>query len=77
MLKHRYRRRCAGRHGSRTEDPTRHLPAATREGIRRKLEAMAHADRLLAVLEDEAEDDRALGRTFGEDLPPGLVLAAQ
>ncbi len=36
---------------------------------------MAHAERLLAIFEGEEEDDRALGRIFGEDLPSGLVLA--
>ena len=41
----------------------------------RKLESMPHAERLLAVLEGEEEDDRALGRIFGEELPSGLVLA--
>ena len=41
---------------------------------RRKLQAMPHADRLLAVLEGEEEDDRTLGRIFGEELPSGLVL---
>jgi hypothetical protein len=30
---------------------------------------------LLAVLEGEEEDDRTLGRIFGEELPSGLVLA--
>jgi hypothetical protein len=59
----------------RTEDPTRDLPLATRESVKRKLEAMAHADRLLAVLESEEEDDATLGRIFGEELPSGLVLA--
>jgi molecular chaperone DnaK (HSP70) len=59
----------------RTEDPTRDLPAATRESVKRKLQGMAHADRLLAVLEGEEEDDTALGRIFGEELPSGLVLA--
>jgi len=59
----------------RTEDPTRDLPLATREGVRRKLQGMAHADRLLAVLEGEEEDDTTLGRIFGEELPSGLVLA--
>jgi len=61
--------------GRRTEDPTRDLPAATRDNIKRKLQGMAHADRYLAVFEGEAEDDRTLGRIFGEDLPSGLVLA--
>ena len=59
----------------RTEDPTRDLAPATRESVKRKLQAMPHADRLLAVLEGEEEDDRALGRIFGEELPSGLVLA--
>jgi hypothetical protein len=38
---------------------------------------MAHAGRLLAVLEGEEEDDTTLGRIFGEELPSGLVLAEQ
>ena len=59
----------------RTEDPTRDLPAATRAAVRHKLEAMPHAARLLAEFEGEEEDDRALGRIFGEELPSGLVLA--
>jgi molecular chaperone DnaK (HSP70) len=61
----------------RTDDPTRDLPAATRQTIRGKLEAMPNAARLLAVLNGEAEDDRALGRIFGEELPSGLVLAKE
>jgi molecular chaperone DnaK (HSP70) len=63
--------------GRRTDDPTRDLPAATRQTIRGKLEAMPNAVRLLAVLDGEAEDDRALGRIFGEELPSGLVLAKE
>jgi molecular chaperone DnaK (HSP70) len=59
----------------RTEDATRDLPAATRETVKRKLEALPHSERLLAILEGEEEDDRALGRIFGEELPSGLVLA--
>jgi hypothetical protein len=58
----------------RTEDPTRDLPAATRESVRSKLQSMPNADRLLAVMEGEEEDDRTLGRIFGEELPSGLVL---
>jgi molecular chaperone DnaK (HSP70) len=61
----------------RTDDSTRDLPAATRQTIRGKLEAMPHGGRLLAVLDGEAEDDRALGRIFGEELPSGLVLAEE
>lgn len=59
----------------RTDDPTRDLAAATRDAVKRKLEKMPHAERLLAVFEGEEEDDRALGRIFGEELPSGLVLA--
>jgi hypothetical protein len=59
----------------RTEDPTRDLPAATRDAVRSKLQALPHSDRLLAVLDGEEEDDRTLGRIFGEELPSGLVLA--
>src|SRR5450432_2141980 len=58
----------------RTEDPTRDLPAATYESVRQKLQMLPHAERLLAVMEGEEEDDRTLGRIFGEELPSGLVL---
>jgi len=61
----------------RTEDPTRDLPADTRETVRRKLQGLPNADRLLAVLEGEEEDDRTLGRIFGEELPSGLVLVTE
>jgi hypothetical protein len=60
----------------RTEDPMRDLAPATREIVKRKLQALPHADRLLAVFEGE-EDDRTLGRIFGEELPSGLVLAQE
>ena len=63
--------------GRQTGDPTRDLPIATRENIKRKLQGMSHADRLLAVFEGEEQDDAALGRIFGEELPSGLVLAAE
>ena len=63
--------------GRRTDDPTRDLPAAARQAIRSKLEAMPHPARLLAVLDGEAGDDRTLGRIFGEELPSGLVLAKE
>jgi hypothetical protein len=61
----------------RTDDATRDLSPATRETVRRKLASHPHAARLLAVLDGEEEDDNALGRIFGEDLPSGLVLADQ
>jgi hypothetical protein len=61
----------------RTGDPTRDLPAATREIVRAKLQTLPHSDRLLAVLEGDEEDDRTLGRIFGEDLPSGLILSEE
>ena len=57
----------------RTDDPMRDLPLATREAVSRNLQTLPHAARLAAVLEGE-EDDTALGRIFGEELPSGLVL---
>src|SRR4051794_1181919 len=59
-----------------TGDPTRDLPAATRDAVRAKLATLPHADRLLAVFEGQEEDERTLGRIFGEELPSGLVLAS-
>jgi molecular chaperone DnaK (HSP70) len=60
----------------RTGDPTRDLPDATQDSVRAKLSMLPHADRLLAVLDGEEEDDSTLGRIFGEELPSGLVLSA-
>jgi hypothetical protein len=57
----------------RCDDAMRDLPAATYENVKRKLQAMPHAERLLAVLEGE-EDERTMERIFGEELPSGLVL---
>ena len=45
--------------------------------MRRKLETLPRAERLLSLLEGEEEDGQALGRIFGEELPSGLVLAEQ
>jgi hypothetical protein len=58
-----------------TGDPTRDLPGPTRDAVRARLTALPHADRLLAVFDGEEEDERTLGRIFGEELPSGLVLA--
>jgi molecular chaperone DnaK (HSP70) len=58
-----------------TGDPTRDVPDATRDSVRAKLSTLPHADRLLAVLDGEEEDDSTLGRIFGEELPSGLVLS--
>jgi molecular chaperone DnaK (HSP70) len=55
-----------------TQDPTRDLPAPTIANVRAKLDA-----RQLPVLEGEEQDDRTLGRIFGEELPSGLVLAEE
>src|SRR5262249_47304201 len=58
--------------GRFTGDPTRDLPAPTREAIRGRLAA---SPKLLALLEgEEARDQGALDRMFGEALPSGLVL---
>lgn len=61
----------------RTEDPTRDLAPAVRETVKRTLTTTPHAERLLASLEGEEEDNRTLGRIFGEELPSGLVLVAK
>jgi hypothetical protein len=45
-----------------------------RESVRAKLATLPHAERLLAALDGEEEDDHTLGRIFGEELPSGLVL---
>ena len=45
-----------------------------RESVRAKLATLLHSERLLAALDGEEEDDRTLGRIFGEELPSGLVL---
>ncbi len=58
-----------------TGDPTRDLPAATRDAVRARLQALPNAPRLLSIFEGEEEDEMALGRIFGEELPSGLVLA--
>jgi uncharacterized protein DUF3731 len=58
--------------GRFTGDPTRDLPAPTREAIRAKL---ADHPKLLALFDgEEARDQSALDRVFGEALPSGLVL---
>jgi hypothetical protein len=56
-----------------TGDPARDLAAATRATVKQKLQGLPKADRLLPVLEGEAEDEQTLGRIFGEELPSGLV----
>ena len=75
LLKLPARRRRAGLHGAPHRGsharPARRHP---RSGPRASSRRMPHADRLLAVLEGEEEDDRALGRIFGEELPSGLVF---
>jgi molecular chaperone DnaK (HSP70) len=63
--------------GRSTGDPTRDLPAPTREAIRVKLRAAPHAERLLALFEGEEADESTLGRIFGEELPSGLVLVEE
>jgi len=58
-----------------TGDATRDLAPAMREAVRRKLESLPNSERLLARFNgEEARDEAALGRIFGEELPSGLVL---
>jgi molecular chaperone DnaK (HSP70) len=62
----------------RTEDPTRDVPRATFDAVRRRLEALPHAERHLAMLDGEEErGEQALGRIFGEELPSGLVMKTE
>ncbi len=54
----------------RTDDSTRDVSPATFEAVRAKIDP-----KLIPVLEgEEARDERAMGRIFGEALPSGLVL---
>jgi hypothetical protein len=59
----------------RTGDPTRDLPAAARDAVSAKLKTLPQSGLLLATLDGDEEDDRTLGRIFGEELPSGLVLS--
>jgi len=62
--------------GRRTDDPTRDLSSATRDTMRQKLTTQPRSAQLLAIFDgEEARDERALGRIFGEELPSGLVLS--
>lgn len=55
----------------RTGDPTRDVA----ETIFMKVRATLSSDKLVAILEGQEEnDERAMGRIFGESLPSGLVL---
>jgi molecular chaperone DnaK (HSP70) len=55
----------------KTGDPTRDVSPVVFEKVRVKL----GSEKLVAILEGaEAEDERAMGRIFGESLPSGLVL---
>jgi hypothetical protein len=58
----------------RTGDQARDLAPETHRAVRRTLESLPHADRLLATLEGGGEDEQALEAIFGEELPSGLVL---
>ncbi len=60
-----------------TGNATLDVAPATIQLVRRRLEASPEAGRLLAILEGEETADLAtLGRVFGEELPPGLVMEA-
>jgi molecular chaperone DnaK (HSP70) len=58
----------------RTGDLTRDVSADTIDDVRRAIAKQPDAERLLVVLDGEAElDTGALDRMFGEELPSGLV----
>ena len=57
----------------RTGDPVRDVSPATFEAVRTRLTEERH----LSILEgDEPQDERAMGRIFGESLPSGLKLGS-
>ena len=59
----------------RTGNTTLDVPPATFELARRRVAQSSEPLRLLAILEGEESGDlSSLGRIFGEELPPGLVL---
>jgi hypothetical protein len=58
----------------RTGDPARDLPAAALEHVRRVVATRPDADRLVSVLDGDADIDAgSRDRMFGEQLPSGLV----
>jgi hypothetical protein len=57
-------------------DVARDLPPATLQLVRRACEASPRAADLLRQLAGEEDDLAASSRTFGEELPEGLLLAA-
>ena len=62
----------------RTGDSARDVAPAVLELGRRVLEKHKDAERLIALLEGRAgRDTESLSRIFGEELPSGLVVAAQ
>ena len=68
--------RCAGAMARRTEDPTRDLPAATREAIKRKAARRCRTPSVCwPCSKAKRRTSTTLGRIFGEELPSGLVLA--
>jgi hypothetical protein len=64
--------------GRRTGDATRDLPPPVLEIARRAIASHKDAGSLLAVMEGRAgRDTEALNRIFGEELPSGLMVAAE
>jgi hypothetical protein len=61
-----------------TNDVARDLPGPTLEAIRRSFASLPESDRLIAIVDGEETADQAwLQRVFGEELPSGLVFAAE
>ena len=76
LLERRQRRRRAGGHGAPHRRP--HARSSGRHPRSRQPQAGRRCRTPSAcwpMFEGEEEDDRALGRIFGEELPSGLVLA--
>jgi len=63
------------RMAQQTGDAARDVPPATLEAVRRACEASPRAAELLRELAGEDTGLEAGSRTFGEELPAGLVLA--
>ena len=76
LLNASQRRRCPGCHRAPHRRPhARPSGRHARRASGASWKPCRTAARLLAEFEGEEEDDRALGRIFGEELPSGLVLA--
>jgi hypothetical protein len=68
---------CIARLAQQTGDLTRDLPPGALELVRKALFAVPDSESLLKIFEGAGANDLdSMARIFGEDLPSGLVLAA-